>query len=285
MSIISRLRTIYQVAAKGLPKPAATFRPYVINIKGAQVDFKFLVTDEESKVWYDNGNQLEGLEIRMLLQHVKPDFHILEIGVHNGFYTALFTSLLHAQEGKYIGIEMMPACYAAILAQMKLNEAGPHFKILNAAAGNENTITTYADVASGNGSVQANRQGIQIPMIKADELLEALDNRIDLLKVDVEGFEAFVLQGAAALLAQTPHLQLEIHNNLLGNYGNSVQEVLDMIDWNLYDSFYFCNPNSNRISKQKIANEWLSFDPHNPPLTDNFNLFLVAKGKQNSFRE
>jgi hypothetical protein len=36
---------------------------------------------------------------------------------------------------------------------------------VNAAAGNENTFTTYTDGASGNGSVQANKQGIQIPMM------------------------------------------------------------------------------------------------------------------------
>jgi FkbM family methyltransferase len=281
MSIFTRLRTIYKVAVNGLPTINSPFRPYVINISGKKVQFKFLITDEESKAWYDNGSQLEGLEIKMLLQYVKPDFHILEIGVHNGFYTALFTSMLHKQEGKYIGIELMPGCYVAILAQMKLNEAGPHFSIVNAAAGNENTFTTYTDGASGNGSVQANKQGIQIPMMKADSLLEAFDNRIDLVKIDVEGFEAFVLQGAAALLAKTPHLQLEIHRNLLGKYGSTLQQVLDMIDWNLYDSFYACNPNSNRTLEPGLVYEWRSFDPKTPPDADNYNLFLVSKAKQN----
>jgi hypothetical protein len=53
--------------------------------------------------------------------------------------------------------------------------------------------------------------------------------RPTLLKIDVEGFEVDVLRGARNILCKRPKLALEVHADLLAQYGASAEVVLDLI--------------------------------------------------------
>jgi hypothetical protein len=55
------------------------------------------------------------------------------------------------------------------------------------------------------------------------------------IKVDVEGFEYQVLQGAERILSQRPRLALEIHGDKLAKYGASVEDILGAIAVNGYN--------------------------------------------------
>jgi hypothetical protein len=63
-------------------------------------------------------------------------------------------------------------------------------------------------------------------MVTADEFCRTRNiSKVDLLKIDVEGFEMGVLEGAVELMKQRPKLALELHVDLLPKAGSSSQEV------------------------------------------------------------
>jgi hypothetical protein len=55
------------------------------------------------------------------------------------------------------------------------------------------------------------------------------------LKIDVEGFEKQVLQGARKILSTYPKLAMEIHTEQLSQYGATVQDIFGLIDVENYN--------------------------------------------------
>jgi FkbM family methyltransferase len=55
--------------------------------------------------------------------------------------------------------------------------------------------------------------------------------RVDVIKIDVEGFESFVLQGAKMTLEKyRPRLFIEFHGDLLADYGKSAEGLLQYLE-------------------------------------------------------
>ena len=55
------------------------------------------------------------------------------------------------------------------------------------------------------------------------------------IKIDVEGFEQQVLQGAMKILASKPKLAIELHTEVLELYGASVEKIIDLIGIDRYN--------------------------------------------------
>lgn len=67
---------------------------------------------------------------------------------------------------------------------------------------------------------------VQIPLRTLDDLCAELDVHPDAMKVDVEGYEMAVLQGARRIFREDrPVLFLEVHPQRLGQLGTSMAEV------------------------------------------------------------
>src|SRR6185295_11356708 len=69
----------------------------------------------------------------------------------------------------------------------------------------------------GLNGVVTEHGALEVPVRRLDDLDELLDPPVDLLKIDVEGYEGPVLRGAEKLLARArPALFVEIHPELIG---------------------------------------------------------------------
>ncbi|MES2648317.1 MAG: FkbM family methyltransferase [Bacteroidota bacterium] len=203
-------------------------------------------------------------------------YHVLEIGVHNGFHAAMFTSLLDPDLGIYHGIELMPNCYLSALAQLKLNNAGNNFHLMQAAAGDKTGIVSYADIDSGNGSV-VNSGGIPVSQITGDSLLPYFNGRIELLKIDVEGYEAFVLEGCSEILAQKPNVAIELHFSAWPGFKTTLEQVFKKINLEDYHGVFFCNPNSGELYGLEDPERIRPFNLTDLKKSDNMNVFLFSK--------
>jgi len=193
-----------------------TFLKYFILAKHLLIDFKFgkscvtldktifynsvygLVDYQASIVHHYNLIKLSKLE--------KPEV-IIDIGSNVGFFIFLTKKLF--PDATIFGIEPLPNIFAALSSNVG-NLDG--VILSNVAVGDEiqsakmifDSVDTYQSRISQDGKVS-----IQVTTL--DELLKDRNlSKVDLLKIDVEGFEEKVLRGAHGILSISKYLILEI---------------------------------------------------------------------------
>lgn len=91
-----------------------------------------------------------------------------------------------------------------------------------------------SDIINSNdrqNSVSTNGDGIKIPMCRLDDL-PINEEKIALLKIDVEGYEKFVLHGARRLIERTDVIYFESGDAHYLKYGYRCSELFELlIEW------------------------------------------------------
>ena len=200
------------------------FKPYLKkkNIEG--VFFDFWIGDSDGRDWYDlQCTDPIWLEMRFIKDHmIKEGDVILECGGHHGC-TAIVLSNWVGSNGKVLTFEPLPKNCDII--EKNIEQNGLKNVILERkAVGAEKGKITINDVS--NSSVILSGKGVEVEMTCLDEY-EHLNPTF--LKIDVEGFELQVLQGAKRILEKRPKLAIEIHTEALSQYGSSVEDLLRCI--------------------------------------------------------
>lgn len=181
--------------------------------------------------------------IKLLQRIVKPGMTIIDVGANKGDF-ALHAAKLAGSTGKVIAFE--PVQYTFNYLQENISQTPAAAKIIELnrfAVGNsvgEITINTFPESFFGwntLGNPTMEYQGQQITPTKSEIVpITTLDafcekrgiNNIDLLKIDVEGFEPEVIAGASTLLAskRIHHIIFEISLAPLQGSGRNGQDVL-----------------------------------------------------------
>ena len=119
----------------------------------------------------------------------------VDVGAHVGNHTLYFSKILGL---KTIAFEPNPQTFALLAANIRENGVESLCRLRHAAvgavAGRVRAVAASAD-NSGMARVEADAGG-DTPLVSLDEDLEH-DVRIDVIKIDVEGWELDVLRGAA----------------------------------------------------------------------------------------
>ncbi len=155
----------------------------------------------------------------LLRRLLRPDDVTIDVGANIGWYTTLFAR--HCPDGHCHAFEPDARVFAQLRANCALNGHGPGLTLNNAglsdAAGTA-TIYRFAGVPHGHSSlspaVGANGDGTPCQVTTLDQYQQdhALQ-RIDLIKVDVEGAELMVLHGSQRVLSspKPPMWLLEVN--------------------------------------------------------------------------
>jgi FkbM family methyltransferase len=155
------------------------------------------------------------LETQFLRQLIDRSGTIVEVGANIGSQTVALAKAARAAGGDVVAIEPQPFVFQNLCANLALNALDNVTAWPVACAAQAGTVwferQDYQRPGNFGGvSVQADAMagGIQVPSVRLDDLLRGRNVR--LIKVDVEGFELQVLQGAAETLANNrPILYVE----------------------------------------------------------------------------
>ena len=159
-------------------------------------------------------------ESREIFRAVLPAGGVaVDIGANVGWHTLLMARLV-GEGVRVLAAEANPSVRMQLDANLKLNRFRQVEVIPYAIANSEGTVAFHAPAAddpdSGNGYLVAGAttaQGaiIQVEARRLDDILPvARIERLDLLKIDVEGFEWPVLQGADQTVGKyRPHIVFE----------------------------------------------------------------------------
>lgn len=142
------------------------------------------------------------IEWRMLAQICKPGDAVIEIGANIGSHTVALAKAV-GPGGRVMAIEPQPFVFQNLCANLALNGLA-NVDAMNCGMGREEGILSlpaidYAREGNFGGvSLGAGTRGIPVPVRRLDDVMRY--PRLRLIKIDVEGMEAAVIEGARATI-------------------------------------------------------------------------------------
>ncbi len=162
----------------------------------------------------------------------------VDVGANTGYYTLNIASKL--KEGKIISIEADPNTFKILEKNCDINKI-TNSEIHNVACSNhEGNIDFFkTDKHSGINSIldqpeNNNFNKIKIKSNTLDNILNSRFKKIDWIKIDVEGAELFVLEGAQETLNYTKHIIIEIHEHILEKNNQTSQQIINILEKNKF---------------------------------------------------
>ncbi len=164
-----------------------------------------------------------GEEQAFLESYLRPSDVYVDIGANIGELVINASKIVGAA-GKVIAAEAHPKIYAFLQRNLRLNNA-INVAAYNVALGNLEGSLHFSNKRSDEQNcVLTDGQGISVPVTTLDSLVPK-SPRINLLKIDVEGYEPFVLQGAGETLRRTECVYFEVSRQSLERFNRSFKDV------------------------------------------------------------
>jgi len=204
------------------------FKPYLTRKNLDGLVFDFWIGDTDGRDWYDHTDRLS-FEMRFIKDHmIEPGDVVFDCGAHHGRTAILFSKWV-GDDGKVVAFEPLPKNCDILAKNIGLNEI-------------TNVILEHQAVGAKRGRIRIDgvsdstiifsNQGMEVELTCLDDYAHL---NPAFIKVDVEGFEYQVLQGAERLLSKRPRLAIEIHGNKLSKYGASQEDILNAIGLDRYN--------------------------------------------------
>ena len=220
-------------------------------------------------------------ETHYILNNIKDDMHIIDIGANIGYYTTLFC------KKAYNGIIYAFEPDLENFSLLEKNTSKNHFsnvKLFNKACG-EACCEKELYLSSHNKGdhrlydvTNEKRNRVQVNVVTLDSLLSDID-RLDFIKIDIQGYELPALKGAIGLLKRfKPIVLSEFWPEGLKINNVSPQEYINFfyhIDYEIYsiDSFY--------LDSQVIKLEKKSLESLLDTTDNDKNILLIHKNARN----
>lgn len=208
-------------------------------------------------------NEYEKYSVDIVQNLIKKNQTIVDIGAHYGYYSLAINKV---SKNKIIAIEAVKENFEILNKNFKLNNIR-NYKLINAAASDQDGEKDFIiSEASDSSGFYANPQaGIKkIVPIKTVNVAKLLKNeKIGLIKIDVEGYELEILKNIFSLknLINT-NLLIEFNPKCQIMAGHQPEEMLNLIKEFNYDIYLIIdNPNqlkepvlNSNIALYKITN-------------------------------
>lgn len=245
------------------------FHPHSIVKTIGGESFPFFLGDATANAWYAPDKdpvttELVFMRDRMLLR----DDLVFDVGSHHGLHVAF----LGRKCTRMVAIEPNPHNVAILRKNIALSGL-QSVPVCQAAVGStRGRVTLPQD--SGDGGIILGKDShaptFEVDLLPLDELARRY-GMPDLLKIDVEGFEAQVLKGAREVLRRRPKIAIEVHVEWVRRYGSSIDEVLALLNLESYQVWVF--PYDPKIEEVR---PWAGEDMNGYP-PPKFTLFLLPK--------
>lgn len=150
----------------------------------------------------------EKAETKFLCGQFRPGMTFLDIGANVGYYTALASVRLKG-EGRIISLEPDPENFSYLQKTVKANGFSNVDCIQKAASNVPGKVTLYTSRDNrGDNRLYANDLSdskVDVECVVLDDLMASLGVRqLDLVKIDVQGFEYNVIAGLRETLRRSP---------------------------------------------------------------------------------
>ena len=221
--------------------------PVVYRLKNGM---RFVVhpADNLSMDIYLNGEH-ETEETAFIRSVLREGDHVLDIGANVGYYTATF-SFFVGSAGKVISVEPGPRTFRKLQETKQLLSL-QNALLIESAVGEKSGTCKFTVSTVGRDAQQSvhkwsgligDYQQIDVSVCSIDDIVSNrrdFQNKMAMMKCDVEGYEYNVLLGAASVLGSEhpPLLLLEINKPALAANGTQLKQVFELLgNYHLYQT-------------------------------------------------
>ena len=170
---------------------------------------------------------------------------VIDIGANIGTVT-LESAVKVSSKGRVYSIEPNKKIFKFLAENIKLNNL-QNVKIFNVALGEKNDSVFFSSKRSDDlNSVSITEEGEEISLCKLDDL-PINESKINLMKIDVLGYEKFVFGGAKKILKITECIHLPIIPSDCERYGYDFNDIFEMLRNLGFQLFTFSEKNISAI--------------------------------------
>jgi FkbM family methyltransferase len=182
-------------------------RPFLVDLRDTFVSFKIL-----TPLGYERG------QTAALKNLIRPGDRVIDLGAHIGYFTVLVNELA-GPEGRVLAVEPDPE-NAELLRRNAAHALWPStIQVVEGAAGAAHRRALLYRAPGNRGDHRmfdaraevtpkgAARVQVEVAMLTVDDCTAQWD-RVDLVKMDVQGYETEVLRGMQKTLSRNPNLVL-----------------------------------------------------------------------------
>jgi FkbM family methyltransferase len=199
-----------------------------------------------------------------LFEIITSKFIIIDVGANLGYYTLNFAK--KARKGTVISFEPYEPNFKKLQNNIKINDFSNIYPY-RIALGHINSKISLNVLNDNNlGMIQveeikdSNNLMIQAPIMMLDDFIKKnyYHRPIDLIKIDIEGYELNFIKGAINTIKKfTPILFIELSDINLKEYGHSASELIKKLEELGYNSIIDANSGNEVKSFYDLTNIYM----------------------------
>jgi FkbM family methyltransferase len=204
------------------------------------------------------GGYFETIELDLFRLAATKSKTIVDVGANIGLF-----SVLAAQNARVGGVvhafEPVPENIEYFKRNAGLNDISSKLQLNELAVGDKKgSLTLYIskeDIAihSASKAHASGKSSISVPMVSLDDYVKENKLKIDLLKIDVEGYDGFVLKGASEMIrTSTPTIFIEYDPIALVECGFSERDFTEIL-FKPYSHCFRVDEVSSRIARISMS--------------------------------
>jgi FkbM family methyltransferase len=141
---------------------------------------------------------------RIIRQLVGPGYRVIDVGANYGYYTLIMASLV-GPTGHLDSFEANPRLARLLARSVEFNGYAPWTTVRCAAAGNK-VGTAQLSAWRHKSASDEESMKIGVPMLRLDDVVG--EEAVDLIRIDAEGSEPLILDGARQILLRSPKVMI-----------------------------------------------------------------------------
>jgi FkbM family methyltransferase len=171
----------------------------------------------------------ERAEFEALEELLRPGDIVIDVGANVGLH-AVFCGARVGPEGRVLAFEPEPVNHGYLVRNVERNGLRNVDVFLKGAGGRSGTLRLYlapGNVGTHSAAAIEGGAAIDVEIVRLDDFLRDRVRRVDLVKIDVEGYEAHVMAGLEETVARDrPALLIEFSPHLLRECGGAPERLL-----------------------------------------------------------
>ena len=199
----------------------------------------------------------EPSETLLVKELLAPGDLFIDIGAHIGWYSTIGSKLVG--DGKVVAFEPYEANALSLKENLSANNCS-NVLVVQAALGEQAGTVTLGSIGGDSGSVTAlpwaHDGRTEVPLVALDEVhVDVNLSSAALIKIDVEGWEAFVIRGGEKTLSGARRVIIEINRPALEKAGSSQAEIFNLLRNSGFTNFlHIVEGGLRRFTSNEVCN-------------------------------